>query len=188
MRSSAIISIFLLSSVIALAQSGGTFTATGNLITTRTGHTATLLLNGKVLIAGGGTSSAELFDPTMGSFTPTGDIVTSRRDHTATLLPDGRVLIVGGFTFDTTVDSESPTASAEIYGPASGTFTALGDVSRTTQQAVHTATLLNNGKVLIAGIGPNARLFDPTDGTFAGAGPYTGPTPSWVGTANLLPD
>ena len=117
---------------IALAQSGGTFTATGNMITTRTGHTATLLLNGKVLIAGGGTSSAELFDPTIGSFTPTGDTVTSRREHTATLLPDGRVLIVGGFTGD--IRSNSLTASAEIYDPASGTFTALGDVSRTTQR------------------------------------------------------
>jgi hypothetical protein len=157
---------------IALAQSGGTFTATGNMITARSGHTATLLLSGKVLIAGGsnglvnqgsyisyiyGTPTAELFDPTIGSFTPTGEMITPRRGHTATLLPDGRVLVVGGFD----MSNNWVTPSAELYDPASGTFTALGDVSPTTQQVVNTATLLNNGKVLIAGIGPNARLYDP---------------------------
>jgi hypothetical protein len=179
-------SILLLSGAIALAQSGGTFTSTGNMMAPRSGHTATLLLSGKVLIAGGGTSSAELFDPAIGSFTPTADMVTSRRDHTATLLPDGRVLIVGGFIGD--VHSNSPTASAEIYDPASGTFTALSDLSRTTQQAVHTATLLNNGKVLIAGIGTNARLYDPADSSFADAAPYSGPAPWSVATATLLAD
>jgi hypothetical protein len=179
-------SIFLLSTAIAWAQSGGTFTATSNMIAARLGHTATLLPNGKVLIAGGGTSSAELFNPTTGSFTPTGDMITSRRFHTATLLPDGRVLVVSGFIGD--IYSNSVTTSAEIYDPASGTFTALGDVSRSTQQAVHTATLLSNGKVLIAGIGPNARLFDPADSTFADTGPYIGPTPWSVTTATLLAD
>jgi hypothetical protein len=145
------------------------------MITTRTWHTATLLLTGKVLIAGGGTSSAELFDPTIGSFTPTGDMVTSRRGHTATLLPDGRVLIVGGYIGH----SNSLVASAEIYDPASGVFTALGDVSRTTQPGLPTATLLNYGKVLITGIGPNARLYDPADSSFVDAGPYSAPAP-WV--------
>jgi hypothetical protein len=62
--------------------------------TTRTGHTATLLLNGKVLITGGsreGPASAELFDPVTNTFTRTGDMTTVRFGNSATLLPDGTV-------------------------------------------------------------------------------------------------
>src|SRR5262245_27635050 len=81
----------------ATAQARGTFVPTGNLITPRGGgHTATLLLNGRVLITGGWdgihrgpSSSAELFDPETGTFTATGSMTTGRGDHSATLLPDG---------------------------------------------------------------------------------------------------
>jgi len=187
-----------------LAQSGGTFTATGNMITNRTGHTATLLLSGKVLIAGGATTSlvitpnsvypqqtalasAEIYDPSTGMFTATGSMTTARTWHSATLLPDGRVLIAGG-SGDPQAPTEGPLVSAEIYDPASGAFTALGDVSRTTQPGLPTATLLNYGKVLITGIGPNARLYDPADSSFADAGAYSAPAPSGVGTATLLAD
>ena len=176
--------VFFLGAAIAFAQSSGTFTATANMITARTGHTATLLQSGKVLIAGGRTSSAELFDPTTGVFTPTGDMITPRRYHTASLLADGRVLVAGGF-FGA---SNSPVTSAELYYPSSGTFTAAGDVSRVASQAVHTATLLGNGKVLIAGIGPAAELYDPEAGTFSETGPYAYPSPGLVATAALLPD
>ena len=94
------------------------FQPTGNMTIGRAGHTATLLKNGKVLIAGGWTGrydarrAAELYDPAIGMFTPTGNMVIERADNTAALLPDGRVLIAGG------VDrNENALASAELYDP-----------------------------------------------------------------------
>jgi len=109
--------IFFLSTAIGLVQSEGTFTATSYMNTPRIGSTATLLPSAKVLIAGGATATAELFDPASESFTLTGDMVTPRRFHTATLLPDERVLVVGGFVGDS--QNNVPTATAEIYNPTS---------------------------------------------------------------------
>jgi hypothetical protein len=62
----------------------------------RSQHTATLLSNGKVLIAGGGVASTELYDPSTGTFTATGNMTEVRSQHTANLLPSGMVLIAGG--------------------------------------------------------------------------------------------
>jgi hypothetical protein len=194
----------LLSCVIAVsgyAQSTGTFTATGSMTTPRMGHTATLLYNGEVLIAGGfqnipggqhcegslhgpfgfldcvtALNSAELYDPTTGTFSPTGNMSGSGLGHTATLLPSGKVLIHWGY-------------SAELYDPSSGLFVNIDGVF--TGSAL--PTLLNNGKVLINGPWPNALtgfpalLYDPANGTFLPTGDYAG-TPGSLGGAALLPD
>jgi hypothetical protein len=105
MKTSLVVSFFLFGisghGPVAMAQSAGTFTATGNMTTSRDNHTATLLLDGRVLIAGGQDdssflSSAEIYNPATGTFSPTGNMTRARYAHSATLLPDGRVLIAGG--------------------------------------------------------------------------------------------
>src|SRR4030095_8598146 len=133
------------------------FAATGNLGTGRSSHTTTVLPNGLVLLAGGisGTffqSSAELYNPVTGTFTPTGSMSTARESHTATLLPSGLVLITGG---NSGFGLGAILNSAELYDPATGTFTLLPS-TMTTVRNQHTATLLGNGKVLITGGGVGA--------------------------------
>src|SRR5208282_4987187 len=122
----------------------------GSLSTARYQHTATLLNNGLVLMAGGYGSSgaalagAELYNPATGVFTlTTGSLNTPRYSHTATLLPSGLVLIAGGY------NSGGYLTSAELYDPTTQTFTPAGSLN--TARDLHTATLLNNGMVLIAG-------------------------------------
>src|SRR6266478_1222736 len=118
-----------------------------NLSPERTGHTATLLNSGKVLIAGGvnegGTlASALLYDPGSGSFTPTGSMTAPRAHHTATLLQNGKVLITGS-------DQASSTLlkSAEIYDPSTGLFTKAASMS--ISRTRHSATSLQDGRVLL---------------------------------------
>lgn len=152
--------------------SAGGFTVTDS-TALGTGQTATLLQNGKVLLVGGtaNPSGAWLFDPATGTITATGSLNTPRQNHTATLLPDGRVLIAGGwvnapFTYPVL-------SSAELYDPATGTFTPTGTMNAA--RAYHSAVLLQNGKVLLAGGTSNsqsysplasAELYDPATGQF----------------------
>jgi Galactose oxidase, central domain/Kelch motif len=150
----------------------GTFSTTGSMGNPRYWHTATLLTNGQVLITGGrgGLASAELFDPVSGTFVPTGVMASARYLHTATLLTNGKVLIAGGA--DTNAAGIA-FATAELFDPASGTFSPTGSMG--TARAGHTATLLTSGKVLVAGGGngnpiATAELYDPISGTFSPTG------------------
>ena len=153
----------------------------------RSGHTSTLLPNGKVLVAGGlGNSaylaSAELYDPTTGNWTATGSLVTARKGHTATLLANGKVLVAGGNLNETSL------ASAELYDPATGVWTATGFL--TNSRDAPSTTLLTNGKVLAVGgfNGTNllnsAELYDPTTGNWSATGSLSDPRRSH--TATLL--
>ena len=147
------------------------FVLTGSLNTPRQYHTATLLNNGMVLVAGGfGSSgalaSAELYNPATGTFTPTGSLNTARGQHTATLLQNGMVLIAGG------TGSSGNISSAEIYNPSTATFTPTGNLN--TARAMHAATMLGSGMVLISGgLDSNslnlssAELYNPASGSFA---------------------
>lgn len=151
--------------------------ANGLALRGRQRFTTTLLNNGQVLITGGydGTSdnaTSELYDPISESFRSTGNMMSKRSDHTATKLNDGTVLIVGGFGVGGATGISN---TAEIYNPITGTFTrTTGNLNKVRQQ--HTATLLNNGKVLIvsgvtnSGSGnfatSDAELYDPATKTF----------------------
>jgi hypothetical protein len=150
--------------------SGG-WVATGSMIEARKGFTATLLPNGLVLVAGGdgGYRAAELYDPKSGRWTATGDMVEGRFGHTATLLPDGTVLVTGGCAC-----SEMPpaSASAELYDPTSGTWTATGSMQD--ERFGHTATLLADGTVLVVDglideAAGSAEIYDPATGRWTSA-------------------
>ena len=146
----------LLSSSELYDPSTGTFTLTGNMHLPRAQHTATLLGNGKVLLVGStsDTGSAELFDPASGLFSATGALIQPRAHHTATLLPNGKVLVLGGTqTMPPGGGGAAPAPvsldTAEIYDAANGTFKTAGKLL--TARDSHSATLLANGTVLVAG-------------------------------------
>ena len=167
------IAFLCLLGVTSFAQSG-IFTPTGSMGIARSEHTATLLWDGKVLIAGGRNdsseflNSAELYDPATGSFAPTGKLSVGRFQHTATLLPNGTVLIAGGFAVRNG-PSLLRTATAELFDPATGGFRLTGSMA--VGRNGHEATLLADGKVLITGDGGasrrSAELYDPNTETFA---------------------
>jgi N-acetylneuraminic acid mutarotase len=179
----------------------GAWTVTGSLKVARHAQTATLLHNGTVLIAGGDDfangggstfASAEIYDPAAGSWTPTASLASARTEHTATLLPNGTVLVAGGSVFNTIVGPLSPSvlASAEIYDPVARTWTPTGSLA--TARASHTATLLPNGTVFVAGgsntssVVSSAEIYDPAAGTWTPTGSLS--TVRALHTATLLPN
>jgi N-acetylneuraminic acid mutarotase len=190
---------------------------TGAMTHSRSGHTATLLLNGKVLVVGGNpATSAELYDPATGRWSPTapmppphgGDNATllpdgrvlvvgessatlynptfntwsstapllqARSHHTTALLPDGKVLVMGGDIFSREYPSRHAVATAELYDPATGTWSPTAPMAKA--RVGHATTRLLSGKVLVVG-GRNdyatfssAEVYDPDTGTWSFTAP-----------------
>ena len=173
----------------------GSWSTTGSLKTTRLHHTATLLPNGKVLVAGGYNTSgtdiaaAELYDPATGTWSTTGKLATARDNHTATLLPNGKVLVAAGYIFTAGNFPKRLLDSAELYNPATGTWSATGALN--TARDNHSATLLPEGTVLVAGgagmnLLPDAELYDPATGEWNTTGSLAIARASH--SATLLPD
>ena len=165
------------------------FASIGDMSVARSGHTGTLLTDGRVLVAGGtddSIHSAELFDPATGGFEPVGGMIHVRAGHSAALVPGGKVLIAGGG------DSNGALFPiAELFDPATQTFSATGDLVQARTHA--TATLLPGGKVLIAGgqdgqgkLLSTSELYDPGTGTFTPTGNMHSPRAEH--TATVLPN
>lgn len=173
----------------------GTWNLTGSMSVPRARFTATLLLNGKVLVAGGSnnglsTATAELYDFKTGLWTRTGNMNVPRCFHTATLLSDGRVLVTGGLSAGDGNDNFVE-KTAEMYDPNTGTWTLVDKMSHA--RYGHMATLLPEGTVLIVGgAGPRgdlvytvrAEVFDPHSGLWENVDSIT--TPRGFHTAVLL--
>lgn len=167
---------------LALAQvydpRTGRWAATQSMHSARSDCSATLLPAGKVLVVGGEgrsgpLSSAEVYDPRTGRWTLTVSMHTARSGHTATLLHNGLVLVAGGTEHPSLFTFFNPPVTAELYNPQSATWTPTHPM--TTYRGDHTATLLPDGRVLVAGGGNNgflssAEVYDPRTQRWAATG------------------
>jgi hypothetical protein len=148
----------------------GAWIVTGGLAQERVLHTATLLDDGRVLVAGGDTVTAEVYSRETRTWSPTGSTLTPHQGHTATKLRDGRVLLAGG-------SQKHSDITAELYEPETGRWKPAGQMEQ--PRFNHTAVLLNDGRVLVAGGGrkssggsvlDSAELYDPATHTWSSTG------------------
>jgi len=175
--------------VVATAElydpDSGTWSNTGSMAVARVNATATLLRDGRVLVIGGSfggnsgaffnaLASAEVYDPAAGMWSMAASMHADRQDHTATLLPDGTVLVAGGFGSEDARGVDPMMASAEVYDPADDTWIVIGDMHHT--HAGHSATLLQNGNVLVTG--STVEQFGPAAVPAHSSAPQPSTTPS----------
>jgi Galactose oxidase, central domain len=169
----------------------GSVSPAAPMLNPRSGHSATLLPDGRILIVGGMRrnqnfyKSAELYDPATDKFTVIARMTTRRGRPSATFLDSGDVLIAGGADHDT----PGGVASAEIFHAATLTFEPVGSLHYA--GICHTATVLNDGRILIAGgrgesVTATAELYDPQSRQFVQTGSML--TARYKHTAGLLPD
>jgi hypothetical protein len=167
----------------------GSHDLTGSMMRPRgEGVTATLLADGRVLVAGGSgvdqpDTTAELYDPRTGTFTETGPMSEPRSGHTATLLADGRVLFAGGYTgTDQSGLTTYLATNGDVYDPVTGMFAPTGPMQ--VPRWFHVAARLRDGRVLIAGGNgtefhpegiTDAEIFDPATNHFSATGSMTSP-------------
>ena len=146
--------------------------------------TATLLIDGRVLLVGGRygptgplLKSAELFDPSTNTWSPVPDMSRERIQHAATLLPSGKVLVTGG------LDAQNARiATAELYDPATNTWSSAGTLAHARDS--HSATLLQDQTVLVAaGTGPIQRPFVTVNGHLSSAEIYAPGSNTWTSTS-----
>jgi len=151
----AIFSVLLSSAALVSSADASEWSSAGSMVAARDSHTATLLPNGKVLIAGGENwngvaeiplASAELYDPATGNWFPAGTMANPRYSHSAVLLANGKVLVAGG-----AIEEVELVDTAELYDPATNTWTTLPSIGENRTDLV--AGLLPNGQALIAGGG-----------------------------------
>ena len=139
-----------------------TWISAGYPIAVRVGGTSTPLGNGMVLLAGGGTATAELYDPATGTFSATAVAKVARKDATASLLPNGKVALIGG------ANAKGLESSVEIYDPVTRKFDAGG--SLVSPRGSHASTVLQNGSIFVVGGSDGSFLstsevYDPSTGT-----------------------
>jgi Kelch motif/Galactose oxidase, central domain len=166
------------------------FSRTGDMSIARVGHEAMLLSSGKVLILGGWvghtvTDVVEEYDPASRKFVVAGKMTTKRAHPSATVLGNGDVLIAGGIE----TDGREGMATAELYHSATHTFEALPSMHES--RFAHTATLLDDGRVLLVGgrgetVTSTAEIYDPHTKQFVVTGGLN--LARYKHTAALLPD
>lgn len=136
----------------------GRFSPGPTMLSARAGGTATLLRDGRVLLAGGypaegqaPTAATELYDPDMDRFTAASPMLSARADHSASLLPTGRVLVCGGF--DTSARAQR---SCEVFDPGTNSF--ANGPRMSAARGGHAASLVHDRVVLIGGTSGNQAL------------------------------